>query len=62
MVKTPHKDPNLSESKEAEEDDKVKRKYKVCYYVMKLAEYGELFRFIEHTDKFSERMAKNIFQ
>ena len=29
---------------------------------MKLAEYGELFRFIEHTDRFSERLARNLFQ
>jgi serine/threonine protein kinase len=28
---------------------------------MKLAEYGEIFRFIEHTDKFSERLARTLF-
>jgi serine/threonine protein kinase len=28
---------------------------------MKLAEYGELFRFIEHTDRFSERFARKLF-
>jgi SNF-related kinase/serine kinase len=28
---------------------------------MKLAEYGELFRFIEHTDRFTERLARTIF-
>lgn len=29
---------------------------------MKLAEYGELFRFIEHTDRFSERLARTLFE
>jgi serine/threonine protein kinase len=29
---------------------------------MKLAEFGELFKFIEHTDRFSERFAKGIFR
>lgn len=28
---------------------------------MKLAEYGELFRFIEHTDRFQERLARALF-
>lgn len=28
---------------------------------MKLAEYGELFRFIEHTDRFSEKLARHLF-
>lgn len=28
---------------------------------MKLATYGEIFRFIEHTDRFSERFAKTLF-
>jgi serine/threonine protein kinase len=28
---------------------------------MKLAEFGELFRFIEHTDKFSEKLARTLF-
>ena len=38
----------------------VKRKAEVCYYVMKLAEYGELYSFIEHTDRFSEDMTRYI--
>jgi len=41
--------------------EKIKRKSRVCYYVMKLAEYGELYKFIEHTDRFSERLARNLF-
>ena len=28
---------------------------------MKLAEYGELYRFIEHTDRFSEKLARHLF-
>lgn len=38
----------------------VKRKAEVCYYVMKLAEYGELYSFIEHTERFSEDMTRYI--
>lgn len=29
---------------------------------MKLAEFGELYKFIEHTDRFSEKFAKGIFK
>jgi serine/threonine protein kinase len=39
----------------------VKRKTEVCYYVMKLAEYGELYSFIEHTERFDEGMTRYIF-
>lgn len=28
---------------------------------MKLAEFGELFRFIEHTDRFSEKLSRTLF-
>ena len=38
----------------------VKRKTSLCYYVMKLAEYGELYSFIEHTDRFDEPMVRYI--
>ena len=38
----------------------VKRKSEVCYYVMKLAEFGELYSFIEHTDRFTEDMTRYI--
>lgn len=55
--------PLLSESDEDEEPvvEKVRRISSVCYYVMKLAEYGELFHFIEHTDRFSERLARTLY-
>lgn len=33
----------------------------MCYYVMKLAEFGELYSFIEHTDRFDENMTRYIF-
>jgi hypothetical protein len=33
----------------------------MCYYVMKLAEYGEVYSFIEHTDRFDDAMSKYIF-
>ncbi len=29
---------------------------------MKLAKYGELFKFIEHTDRFSEPLARTLFR
>lgn len=51
----------LKTQDECESSPKFKKTFKVCYYVMKLAEYGELFRFIEHTDRFSERLARSIF-
>jgi serine/threonine protein kinase len=39
----------------------IKRKTQICYYVMKLAEYGELYSFIEHTDRFDNSMTKYVF-
>jgi serine/threonine protein kinase len=41
--------------------EKVRRKSSICYYVMKLAEYGELYNFIEHTDRFTERLARTLY-
>lgn len=38
-----------------------KKKQGVCYYVMRLASYGEIYRFIEHTDRFSEKLSREIF-
>jgi len=42
-------------------ESKTRRKSGVCYYVMRLAEYGELYKFIEHTERFSERLARSLF-
>lgn len=41
--------------------EKVRRKSSMCYYVMKLAEYGELYHYIEHTDRFTERLARSLY-
>ena len=54
---------NLNEG-EAPEDpyiEKIRRKTGVCYYVMKLAQYGELFHFVERTDRFTERFARSLY-
>lgn len=40
---------------------KIRRKSNICYYVMRLAEHGELYKFIEHTDRFSERFARTLY-
>jgi hypothetical protein len=40
----------------------LKKKVHLCYYVMKLAEYGELYSFIEHTDRFDENLTRYIFR
>ena len=39
----------------------LKRKEQLCYYVMKLAEYGEIYSFVEHTERFDEPMTRYIF-
>ncbi len=39
----------------------LKRKTDLCYYVMKLAEFGEVYSFIELTERFDERMTRYIF-
>jgi serine/threonine protein kinase len=53
--------PQESESHKEQEEQPVNTKTRLCYYVMKLAEFGELFRFIEHTDRFSERLSRTLF-
>jgi serine/threonine protein kinase len=53
-------DGQISESKDVEEYLTLKRKTSLCYYVMKLAEYGELYSFIEHTDRMEEPMVRYI--
>jgi serine/threonine protein kinase len=39
----------------------IKRKTKVCYCVLKLVQYGELFQFLESTEKFSSLLARTLF-
>lgn len=40
-------------------DGKVQR---ILYYVMKIEEYGELFRLISQTEQFTERTARHVFK
>ena len=53
---------NQAKSYAKKEDFVVeKRKTDICYYVMKLAEFGELYSFIEHNEApFTERMTRYI--
>lgn len=37
------------------------RVIKVCYYIMKYAHYGELFKFLEQTPHFSENISRFYF-
>lgn len=39
----------------------MKRKTNICYYVMKLASYGELFKLVQGTERFSENLSRSIF-
>lgn len=39
----------------------IKRKSNVCYCVLKLARHGELFKILEHTEKFSDSLARSLF-
>ena len=36
--------------------------YKVVYYVMKIADYGELYKFLEITKSFKEKYARFYFK
>ena len=39
----------------------IKRQSPVCYYVMNLAKYGDLFRLVEWNERFSENLVRNLF-
>lgn len=39
----------------------LKRKGPVCYYVMKLAEYGEMYRLIEMNERLSDDLVRYLF-
>lgn len=56
-------DQDLKEGQAAEDPfvEKIRRKSSICYYVMKLAQYGEIFHFIERTERFSERFARSLY-
>lgn len=55
-----NKDQNKKPNKIEKEYLVVKRKTELCYYVMKLAEYGELYSFIENTEAFNEHMTRYL--
>ena len=55
-----NKDKNQKPNKIEKEYLVVKRKTELCYYVMKLAEYGELYSFIENTEPFNEHMTRYL--
>jgi 3-phosphoinositide dependent protein kinase-1 len=55
-----NKDKNQKPYKIEKEYLVVKRKTELCYYVMKLAEYGELYSFIENTEPFNEHMTRYL--
>ncbi|CDW84194.1 protein kinase domain containing protein [Stylonychia lemnae] len=50
--------------KEIDQEDNIiiKRKNKICYCVLKLVRYGELFQFLESTEKFSTLLSKYLFK
>ena len=39
----------------------IKRTTKVCYYVMKIAEYGDLYRVVEMNERLSESLVRHLF-
>lgn len=39
----------------------IKRQGQICYYVMKLAEYGELYRLVEMNQRLSEDLVQYLF-
>ena len=39
----------------------LKRQGPICYYVMNLAKYGDLFRLVEYNERFSEGLVRNLF-
>ena len=39
----------------------IKRQSPICYYVMHLAKYGDLYRLVECNDRFSESLVRNLF-
>lgn len=63
-----HQNENTSLSfkeKESNDDSVQVKEYvesvNICYCVMKLAELGELYQFIEHTDRFSEKFSRSLY-
>jgi serine/threonine protein kinase len=57
---------NIKTSKDGDDFEEnsiyVKRKANICYCVLKLAKHGELFKFLEYTEKFQEALARTLFK
>lgn len=50
-------------SEEDQEPVIVKRRGPICYFVMNLAKYGELFRLVEiNTERLSEPVVRYLFK
>jgi serine/threonine protein kinase len=65
LVKIQDPSPSFGEGKNEQspiEPRVIHKKVGICYCVMKLAEYGELFRFIEHSDRFSPQLSASLFR
>jgi serine/threonine protein kinase len=48
---------------QSEEEDisLIKRKTNICYCVLNLVKFGELYKFLELTDKFSDSLSRTLF-
>ena len=44
-----------------DEPQVLKRQGPICYYVMNLAKYGDLYRLVEYNDRFSEGLVRHLF-
>jgi serine/threonine protein kinase len=47
---------------EPEESQHIRRQSQVCYYVMKLAEFGELYRLVEINQRLSDDVVRYLFR
>ena len=63
LVKTVHSGCGLRQAEEEEPDEQPadRRKTKVCYSVLKLVKCGELFQFLESSERFSQSLARTLF-
>ena len=39
----------------------IKRKTNICYCVLKLVRYGELYKILENTEKFNDSLSRTMF-
>ena len=45
-----------------DEPQVLKRQGSICYYVMNLAKYGDLYRLVEYNERLSESLVRHLFQ